>query len=342
MLVIGENLISGSADNTIRIWDGTTGLSRTLAGHTDSVDSLLFANGMLFSGSHDTTIRMWDINTGECVRTFNGHTSEIYSLVVAEGKLISASDDGTVKVWNIQTGICERTLDGHTAPVPSLAYVGGKLFSASLDGTIRVWNIQTGECLRTLEGHESSVWSLAVAEGYLVSCSEDTIIFWDVDTYACAHILEESTDPWAHSLLYVDGMVISGYKEHFIKIRDFKAPDAVIFKEIARMFRSRHHAEEAMARFSAMPPGARTRIYQEHYRILSSTYPEIYRLLHPNPASPGSAEDAFHDRNGQTSTPNQKAQAIENCLLHADPKPPTQPMVVIAAQKGIKRSISLS
>ena len=64
------NLVSGSVDNTIKIWNQTTGaLIQTLAGHTDGVDALtVLQNGNLVCGSRDNKIKdmesnNWSINS---------------------------------------------------------------------------------------------------------------------------------------------------------------------------------------------------------------------------------------------------------------------------------------
>ena len=62
----GENqqwLLSGSDDNTIRIWDlRTTKVLEELTGHHNGVTSLTFANNELFSGSQDHYIICWDVD----------------------------------------------------------------------------------------------------------------------------------------------------------------------------------------------------------------------------------------------------------------------------------------
>jgi WD40 repeat protein len=55
---------SGSADNTIRLWQVADGkLLQTLEGHTGAVPSIAFSPGgkLLISGSSDGTIRLWGV-----------------------------------------------------------------------------------------------------------------------------------------------------------------------------------------------------------------------------------------------------------------------------------------
>jgi WD40 repeat protein len=60
-------IVSCSYDNTVRIWDATSGtIQYTLEGHTSGVTSVAFSSDGLriVSGSYDGTVRIWDANTG--------------------------------------------------------------------------------------------------------------------------------------------------------------------------------------------------------------------------------------------------------------------------------------
>ncbi|MCV3217343.1 AAA-like domain-containing protein, partial [Plectonema radiosum NIES-515] len=76
----GKTVASGSSDNTIKIWDISTGkLIRTLTGHSSSVSSVAFSSDgkTVASGSSDNTIKIWDISTGKLIRTLTGHSSSV-------------------------------------------------------------------------------------------------------------------------------------------------------------------------------------------------------------------------------------------------------------------------
>jgi len=60
--VVSSWLLSGSDDNTIRIWDiESTKCLEELQGHKNGVTCLAFANGELYSGSYDNFIIIWDV-----------------------------------------------------------------------------------------------------------------------------------------------------------------------------------------------------------------------------------------------------------------------------------------
>jgi len=57
----GKQVVSGSYDQTVRLWDAATGAPlQTLEGHTDWVTSVAFSpdSKQVVSGSYDKTVRL--------------------------------------------------------------------------------------------------------------------------------------------------------------------------------------------------------------------------------------------------------------------------------------------
>ncbi len=149
------------------------------------------------SSSWDNTVRVWDASTGTCLRTLEGHTDPVWSVSFSPdgARIASSSWDNTVRVWDASTGTCLRTLEGHTDPVWSVSFSpdGARIASGSLDKTVRVWDAATGECLRTLEGHMDWVLSVSfsrdgtrIASGLLYH----TVRVWDAATGECLEIIQ--------------------------------------------------------------------------------------------------------------------------------------------------------
>ena len=97
----------------------------------------------IISGSEDNTIKIWDANTGECLKTLEGHSNYVNSVAFSPDgtKIISGSNDDTIKIWDANTGECLKTLEGHSDNVRSVAYSpdGTKIISGSYDNTIMIW-----------------------------------------------------------------------------------------------------------------------------------------------------------------------------------------------------------
>ena len=158
----GRRVVSGSRDDTVRVWDVDTGEGlKTLMGHTGTVRSVsVHRDGRrVVSGSHDETVRVWDLDTGACLRILEGHTNWVNSVALhMDGRrAASGSSDKTVRVWDLDTGACLGTLV-HAYGVSSVAlHPDGRRVVSCSTNMVRVWDLDTGECLRTLEGHSHRV-----------------------------------------------------------------------------------------------------------------------------------------------------------------------------------------
>ncbi|KAM0443818.1 hypothetical protein ACHAO4_010354, partial [Trichoderma viride] len=188
----GRDIASGSSDNTIKIWDATTGKERqTLRSHSRLVTSVAFsANSRdIASGLSDNTIKIWDATTGKERQTLRGHSHSATSVAFsADGRdIASGSSDNTIKIWDATTGKERQTLRGHSGWVYSVAFSadGRDIASGSDDQTIKIWDATTGKEQQTLTGHSGAVQSVAFsADGrYIASGSSDkTIKIWDAST----------------------------------------------------------------------------------------------------------------------------------------------------------------
>ena len=150
----GKHIVSGSRDNTVRVWDAQTGQSvmDPLKGHNNFVTSVAFSpdSRHIVSGSLDNTFRVRDAQTGQSViASLKGHDDRVTSVAFSpDGRhIVSGSFDKTVRVWDAQTGQSVMDpLKGHHYCVTSVAFSpdGRYIVSGSIDKIVRVWDAQTG------------------------------------------------------------------------------------------------------------------------------------------------------------------------------------------------------
>ncbi|RCI02428.1 hypothetical protein CU098_011188 [Rhizopus stolonifer] len=95
---------------------------------------------IVISGSLDNTLKLWDMNTGSCIRTLFGHVEGVWSLAYDTLRIVSGSHDKTVRVWDLGSGRCMHALEGHSGPVTAVALSDTKIVSTSDDGDIRIWD----------------------------------------------------------------------------------------------------------------------------------------------------------------------------------------------------------
>ncbi|ORY80280.1 WD40-repeat-containing domain protein [Leucosporidium creatinivorum] len=201
-----RRVISGSRDQTIRIWDlPSATCTKVLTGHEGSVLCLQSDSKVLISGSSDSRILVWDMvgeeGTGkgqwEIKMSLVGHNMGVLDLCFDEDWIVSCSKDTTIRVWHRQTGELYRTLAGHRGPVNAVQLLNNRVVSASGDSLMKLWDVLTGEVLRVFSGHERGLAcvKLSASGKLLASGSNDkTVRIWDAETGQCLKKLEGHTD----------------------------------------------------------------------------------------------------------------------------------------------------
>ncbi|MBS0350135.1 MAG: WD40 repeat domain-containing protein [Proteobacteria bacterium] len=85
-----------------------------LTGHEGLVKTLaILPNGDLVSGSTDKTIKIWDLTTNTCIQTLVGHTGGISSVAVLTNEIVvsCSCDDNTIRVWHLTSGLLLQTIE---------------------------------------------------------------------------------------------------------------------------------------------------------------------------------------------------------------------------------------
>ncbi|MCP4582820.1 MAG: TIR domain-containing protein [candidate division Zixibacteria bacterium] len=232
----GRFAISGSDDETLKVWDITSGEElHTLSGHSDRICTVISTSDGRFaiSGSRDETLKVWDINSGEELRTLSGHSGSVSAVAVTlDGRFaISGSGDETLKVWDIESGEELRTLSWHRSGVSAVAVTSnGRLaISGSWDKTLKIWDITNGDELRTLSGHRSAVKTVALTSDGRLAISgsmDETLKVWDIESGEELRTLSRHSH-WINAVAVTsDGrFAISGSNDNTLKVWDIRSGD---------------------------------------------------------------------------------------------------------------------
>ncbi|GFF43825.1 hypothetical protein IFM46972_07340 [Aspergillus udagawae] len=192
-------LVSGSHDNTVRLWDTETGmLQQTLKGHSHIVRAVAFSpdGRLLASGSCDNTVCIWDISTGSLQKALSDFCWVLSVTFSPDGRILASGlENDLVQLWDLATGTLQHTLRGHSHSVASVAFSpdGQLLASGSHDSTVQLWDPVTGVLQRTLKGHIYSVTSVTFSPNSLLLASasfDSTVCLWDPTTGALQKKIE--------------------------------------------------------------------------------------------------------------------------------------------------------
>ncbi|MBX7211955.1 MAG: pentapeptide repeat-containing protein [Verrucomicrobiaceae bacterium] len=230
----GQQVLSGSDDNTLKLWDARSGQCRlTLQGHKDSVSACAWSpdGEQVLSGSDDHTLKLWDARSGQCRLTLQGHEGSMYACAWSPDsqQVLSGSYDHTLKLWDARSGQCRLTLQGHTNTVSACAWSpdGQQVLSGSNDNTLKLWDARSGQCRLTLQGHKDSVSACAWSpdsQQVLSGSDDNTLKLWDARSGQCRLTLQGHKDSVSACAWSPDGQqVLSGSFDNTLKLWDARS-----------------------------------------------------------------------------------------------------------------------
>ncbi|HEY7312346.1 MAG TPA: hypothetical protein VH643_23485 [Gemmataceae bacterium] len=190
----GKTLISCGWDNTIRIWEATTGkLLRSWPAHEQRINSLAVApdGKTLATASEDRTVRWWETATGREIGRFRTNKEKPDALAFSpDGRTLAIGRIwGTITLVESPSGKEIRTFK--TAGdnlICSLAFTpdGKGLASGHHSAPLRLWDVKSGEEECRFKNSEWQLCRLGfTANGkYLlgVSWSREGVAVWDTST----------------------------------------------------------------------------------------------------------------------------------------------------------------
>jgi WD40 repeat protein len=193
----GKRIASSSLDETVKIWDATTGVNiLTFRGQSLQAQAISWSPDGVYmastGGLSSERVHIWIASTGRISAkhaSYDSHTERVLAIAWSpDGMLIaSASEDATVQVWNAMTGRTVFTYRGHSSVVKTVAWSanGRRIASGSEDKTIQVWDATSGGNIFVYYAHRDKVNDLSWSRGgtLIASASDDgTVQVWDAVT----------------------------------------------------------------------------------------------------------------------------------------------------------------
>lgn len=170
----GANIITGSSDGLIEIWDARHQYTKLntqdfdyqkqdqLMGHDQAITALAISNdgALLATGAKDGTIFVWNLMTGKSLRQLStGGIAPITCLsFTPDARRLLAAQDSVVREFGLRTGRIMQEFRGHTSYLTACYYYvrdsddsDVSVVTSSGDGTIRIWKASTGEMQHILQ-----------------------------------------------------------------------------------------------------------------------------------------------------------------------------------------------
>ena len=225
----GTLLVSGSKDDTVKLWDiQTGGLVKTFRSNVYRVRSVSISpdSTTIVSGSRINAICLWDVRTGECYRIIKlspksqGHV--VISVIFppsTRGHLVSVSAGGLVQQWDINGSEIRPQMPGYISFSPD-----GSRFVLYGNESPTVRDSDSGTTITTLPSVQNLHFCCFSPSGEFIAGHSDAAIYvWDI-SHQNARLAGTfaSHDSSISSLLYSSSIVsvFSDRTVRFLKIDD--------------------------------------------------------------------------------------------------------------------------
>lgn len=193
MILVENQLVSGSNDTLIKIWNLNSKLVSshlTLKGHSGCILTLTYVkNKIIASGGSDKMIKLWEIEGGTCIRTLKNHTGNVWGLLMHESSImLSVSADTTIRFWDnndisnsfelnnrrIQTG----------KKITCCLKLSKSVVALGAEFSIEIWNVELRKHIKTMTGHTNWIEQIIiVSPNRIGSCSDDkSVRIWNLDS----------------------------------------------------------------------------------------------------------------------------------------------------------------
>ncbi len=188
----GRWVLTGSQDNSARLWDIATG--REIRRFQDPGDvygevypAVFSPDGRFVATGDFHRARLWDAESGQEVRRFEAGAQVFAIAFSADGKrLLTGAGDGTARLWDADTGQ-ELLRCSHPGQIfgAALSADGRWIVTGSEDHSVRLYDAVSGGEVRRFDGHTGAVAAVAISHDgkWIVSAGEDqTARVWDRET----------------------------------------------------------------------------------------------------------------------------------------------------------------
>ncbi|MBN1967344.1 MAG: PQQ-binding-like beta-propeller repeat protein [Anaerolineae bacterium] len=175
----GRLALTVGADDTVRLWDATTGQLQWAIGEADTTRAFFVLDDtQVVLIRRDNEAALYDVTTTDLLRTFRLYPGRVGPAAVSpDGRLLAVGAvDGIVTIWDLEAGRQAAQFEAHAAPVEVVQFGadGTFLATSSDERVIRLWNVAEGRSRAVLADFDRSPEQVALSpDGSLLAMSTD-------------------------------------------------------------------------------------------------------------------------------------------------------------------------
>jgi WD40 repeat protein len=149
---------------------------------------------VIVSGAEDGTVRVWDAMTGEARAVLHGHTQSVKCIAVSpNGEFAaSAAEDGTVRVWDLSKRVESAKWQVYAACL-AFSPDGNLLATGSNERVVRVHSLETGRelvkrrCADEVNAlaftRDGKLLAAGCGQAELLGQTSGKVVFWEVSSW---------------------------------------------------------------------------------------------------------------------------------------------------------------
>ena len=212
----GAQLVSGSDDQTVCLWQVATGeLRQQFTGHQGRIYGVAFCaplsrgahqgKRLVISSGEDTHVYLWDADSGEQIAVLAAHQHPIRALACLPATrgaaqrdeaawLATADEAGVIYLWDLHTLRPQRHWQEDREIIRALSFNadGTLLASAGDNGLARIWEPTQGRLVQTIRAHRAvATATFSPQTPFLLATTgyDRTISLWNAANGQAQHFL---------------------------------------------------------------------------------------------------------------------------------------------------------
>ena len=101
---INNDILIGSREGTIFIFDNFYNFKSKLLGHQDSISNIIDYNEKyIITSSYDSSIKLWNKNNYELIDSFEGNSYQIINMIkITNNNIVTLNSNNNIDIWMLQ------------------------------------------------------------------------------------------------------------------------------------------------------------------------------------------------------------------------------------------------